>query len=293
MRRAVVFFMTGPAHLPYLVVALNTLRRHWSGDVLVFAWEKFSDWGVEEIANRNTFDIVPIKWEPSYTRKNAQEMEKMRAIITLKGLVDSVVYLDADIIVAGGIEELFEAAEQDEFCATQFCNWTMSQKVPHSRISRMLNRDVPQDLVLRALEPQRLSWNSGIFSCIPESAVLPPWLEYTIAVKDIYISGETSLHAIMCDDTLKKTWRDGRYNCSTMRFQSHPDEEVVIWHGHGDSFCKRSQDEKTGEWGFKSDKGWEMWSKEYQFCKDRNLGGVRDWEHLCKNQHLDRMAGRL
>jgi hypothetical protein len=78
-----------------------------------------------------------------------------------------------------------------------------------------------------------------------------------------------------------------------MRFQHIGDDNVVIWHGHGDSFCKRSQDPETGEWKFKSEKGWEMWSNEYFPCLENNLGGVADWEHKCKNQHLDRLQGRL
>jgi 16S rRNA A1518/A1519 N6-dimethyltransferase RsmA/KsgA/DIM1 with predicted DNA glycosylase/AP lyase activity len=41
--RTVVYLMSFPAHAPYLATSLLTLRRHWAGNVEVYAWKESID----------------------------------------------------------------------------------------------------------------------------------------------------------------------------------------------------------------------------------------------------------
>ena len=49
MTRRVVYLMSGPAHMPYLVCSLWTLRQHWDGEIVVVAWPNSIEL-VEEVA---------------------------------------------------------------------------------------------------------------------------------------------------------------------------------------------------------------------------------------------------
>ena len=40
MKNRVFYVMSGPAHLPYLLASLKTLREHYDGEIVVFAWEE-------------------------------------------------------------------------------------------------------------------------------------------------------------------------------------------------------------------------------------------------------------
>ena len=68
-----------------------------------------------------------------------------------------------------------------------------------------------------------------------------------------------------------------------MRFQSVPDDEVVIWHGHGDCWVRPD----------KCEKGTKMWWSWYQRCLEENLGGIAEWndEVVPKNKWLKKMGG--
>jgi hypothetical protein len=75
-KRSIIYLMSGPAHLPYLVVSLRSLRQNWDGPIVVYAWPKsFSI--VQEIAKDNRLDIEARSRIPSYRGKNSQFVDKI------------------------------------------------------------------------------------------------------------------------------------------------------------------------------------------------------------------------
>ncbi len=77
MKRQVVYVMSGPAHLPYLLVSLCSLRQHWDGEVVVYAWPNLPhSLGcfdiVQRIAKDDRLDIRCQVYEPGYRKRNAQ-----------------------------------------------------------------------------------------------------------------------------------------------------------------------------------------------------------------------------
>jgi len=273
-----MFLITGPSHLANLVVAIDSLRLHWNGPVLVYAFPE-SYQIAKQICEDTCTAATVIECDATYRKKNAQEIAKIALIQTIKDY-DEIVYLDADLIIQKPIEPLFAAAASSPvgFAATQFCDWMMSQGVPTARVSRLLQfAEIPSLCVHMALRPTQVSYNSGIFATRVDSPVLPEWGHWTEISKNIYISGETALHAIAQKYSIA-TLRHGVYNCSP-KYQSRivSDGDVGIWHFHGDCNTRPK----------KSERGVAMWLDYFTRVLAANVGGVNDWKRKIGNEYLN------
>jgi hypothetical protein len=72
----------------------------------------------------------------------------------------------------------------------------------------------------------------------------------------------------------------GRWNCSPIkkyRPKDMAEEDVVVWHFHGDSATRFE----------KSPEGVAMWWAEYQGCLRDNVGGIAEWRPEIRYKHLD------
>lgn len=266
MKRCVLFLLTGPAHLPYLAVALDTLRRHWSGDTLVFAWDESFELA-QKIAQDPRIQARCIKRNPAYRGKNQQELDKMRIVKNLNEY-DEVMYVDADVIFAKDPTLFFDHISEYGFVATQFADWTMNVRTARNRVSNLLRfPEIPRVCVEKALEPHRPSYNSGVFGSRPGNAILDVWYDWTYASREIFISGETCLHPIASQFEISTLMR-GIWNCSPkFKADDIPDTSVCLWHGHGDSFTRPN----------KSMKGYDIWWPNFLEVIEKNLGHIQTW----------------
>jgi len=290
MNRVITYVMSHPAHLPYLVVSLRSLRRHWKGPVYVHAWPESFEF-VEEIAEDADLDIVSICWEPKHKGKNAQFESKQLVAQAVGWRNDStILYLDADTLIAGDLTPLFEGAEQTGFLATQFCQWNTRGGIVQGRIKRLQAfPEIEQRYVEEVLTREWPSVNGGVFCCRPDSPALAEWHEWTKIVRSIFISDETALHAIMP----KHVWANqmdvlcgGEFNCSArgrLQPKTLADKDVKIWHFHGD--CN-TRPKKAGG-------AIERWWPEYQECLRDNVGGIADWRKDMHHKYLDKLEVQL
>lgn len=278
MSDAVMYLITGPSHLPNLAVSLKSLRRHWAGDVLVYAWPESYDIA-RQIADDPNICAQAVPCDAEYKRRNAQEIAKIRYINQIKDY-GRIVYIDADTLIQKPLTELFESINTSpvKFVATQFCNWTMPC-IAKVRVARL--RGIPgihQGSIELALQRGQPSYNSGIFSCSPSSPILPVWGDWTDKAKGVFISGESTLHAIAQLYPIRTLFR-GVYNCSPQeKYQSPdlPDADVAIWHFHGDCNLRPT----------KSPRGVRMWWPHFQQALDENVGGMADWLEKIPNEFL-------
>lgn len=294
MNKCAVYVMSGPAHLPYLVTSLHTLRDHYNGPVRVYAWPESY-----EIASRVCEDFGSrtecVLREPTYRGKNAQFFDKLHVMLEAPGDVN--LYLDADTLIEGSLDPLFEMGSKG-FVATQFCDWTTAGGVIQKRIGRLIDREgVPQVALRRLLEgPPQPSVNGGIWACVPSSPALEQWRAWTGTVLDIFIADETVLHLVTeefradrCGFSRTQIETSGRFNYSPKMFykQYRPgclaEAGVTIWHGHGDCFTRPN----------KSLEGTEMWMAVYRECLEENIGGMADWRTDVSHKFLDRLEAWL
>ena len=266
----VCYLMSYPAHVPYLVVSLHTLRHHWSGQVDVHAWPESISY-VRRMAMDPRLNIRAVERTPAYKGKNDQFMDKQKMVMGYPA-DDSVLYLDADTSVHGSLDSIFNHADRSRFIATQFSNWRTNGSVIQARLKRLLDFPViPRGLVEELLARDLPSVNGGVWCCKPNSPVLPRWHEWTDAVKSIFIADECVLHLMQLVHKHEPFEYDtyiGRWNCSP-KYQpaEWPDMSIKIYHYHGDSNMRPD----------KSQRSFDMWWKLYHECLEGNIGGIREW----------------
>jgi hypothetical protein len=118
--------------------------------------------------------------------------------------------------------------------------------------------------------------------------VLPLWHEWTVVVREIFISDETVLHCLQAkfvpsgEMTVVK---GGRYNASPIyKPETLDDRDVRVWHFHGDSNTRFK----------KSKRGVELWWPLYVHCMKENIGGLREWrKDIHRNKYLDALEEEI
>lgn len=279
--RQVNYLMSGAAHLPYLVVSLESLRHHWDGPTVVHAWPESYDIACEIYQDSRLQVSDVCLRRPAYRGKNSQFLDKIQLMMSLPK--DTLqVYLDADTMPVGTLDPLFKTAAFYGFAATQFNAWVTggSRGVIKNRIERLLNYEViEKDYVKEVLGNKWPSPNGGIFACNPNSEVLPIWYEWSFAAKDVFISDETVLHVLQpkfVPTKRMKVIEGGIFNCSPKHRPEDLDpEDVVVWHFHGDSNVRPE----------KSIAGYEMWLPRYHEVLEANYGGIKRWNDQCVSEN--------
>lgn len=290
MKRQVIYLLSGTPHVPYLAVSLYTLRQHWGGSVRVFAWPE-SIGLARRIAEDGRLNIRAEESKPAYRArrderrqgKNDQFIAKLRLFPTLTD-IDLGLYLDADTSIHGDLMPLFREAKHYGFCATRFGDWVSTGGVIQARVGRL--REFPQidqqcvEEVFRHVWP---SVNGGVWAARPGSPVLKTWEEWTWEARSVFIADEACLHALMPKHVPSRemtVWTDGRFNCpcnSRWRPEKLNEQDVVVWHYHGDSNVRP---DKHG--GQAHRRWWPLWRQ----CLAENIGGCREWQPRRENGWL-------
>ncbi len=288
---SVMYLMSGPAYLPYLVVSLRTLRDFWFGKVVVFSWPESWDILNNYIARDRRLSVEPILIKPKYRGKNAQFIHKIE--IALEGEFFSpkelVLYLDADTAVNGSLDYLFFLAKNG-FVATQFCKWNTNTPIIRKRIADLYKSEViPKDLIEEVLSNEYPSLNGGVWgfcNCEAGKEVLATWRDWTLSVKNLFIADEKVLHLLPAhfgyrkgNESKVQVAEGGAYNCSTLNSIKNANggvENPVIYHFHGNSNVRKE----------KSPYGYSLWTNIYRYCLEQNYGGLREWVSRSGNKYL-------
>lgn len=287
MHRHVNFVLSTPQYCPYLAVSLYTLRKHWTGNVVIHAWPE--SYGFCERLARDPRLYCHVRLaEPKFVGRNAQFLQKIELAIASKE--GTFLYLDSDIVVADSLLPLFDAAAHYGFIATQFGDWTTQTQVPHwtnTKITTVAGRldrlrafpAIDQRLVEEAIAESYPSVNGGVFAADWGVIPLQVWLEWTQAAITTRIPDELVLHLLQIRFPELIRVMPGRYNRSPV-YHKHI-EDYAICHFHGNS-AVRSE---------KGSAGARKWKALFLHCLEENLGGMMDWYDQCGNKHLNYMMG--
>ena len=126
--RGVIYAHAGKACLARLIISLHSLRKHWDGPVTVFQEDKAEP---ELQAVCKELDVTLTEYEGkgynNYTKKcHANLMTEY----------DVNMYLDADTLVVGPLDEFFELVEKYDLVFVNFSNWTPRGNIVGGRIRR-------------------------------------------------------------------------------------------------------------------------------------------------------------
>ena len=279
--RSICYVMSGAAHAPYALTSLLSLRRYWTGKIRIFAWpESFEIMRMIAEDPHVDAEIVPVV--PPYRGKNAQFLHKIQIMQQLDSGPN--LYLDADTLIIGSVEELFRGAEEFGFVATQFQHWTTGGGLIRNRINRL--REFPivdSSLIDQLFGNCYPSVNGGVFCCQPNNTVLSVWYAWSWEARSIFIADECVLHLMVpkFEPQGRIVVAPGRFN-SSPKYVAEEDKPLVrIWHGHGDCWTRPN----------KSREGYRMWWKEFAYVTNMNIGQVQMWASKCGNKYLDKLLG--
>ena len=260
------YLMSGRAHLPYLVVSLHTLRRAgYDGTIRVYAWAESFDL-VAIIAKDGRLDIEAHYDSPPYRGRNDQFLRKIQ--IAQQQSTPSL-YLDADTLICADPTPILTALGPASFVATQFNDWPTDGGMARSRILDLADvKEIDQRFVLETIQPGHLSLNGGVWAACPDSPVLPLWHAWTWAARGKFIADEKVLHLMQTRFPDEVAIMADCWNVSPKLKQSNlKDEDVCLWHGHGDSFSRPN----------KSQRGVDLWLPIFREVVEQNIGGINDW----------------
>lgn len=284
----VIYLISGLGHFPYLLVSLCTLRKHYAGPVDLYAWEE-SHQIAKMIASDQRLNVTPHLRIPvdgaRGLKKNAQGVDRISLFAEMKEVDTPLVYLDADTVVSGSLDELIDSARHHGYVATQFIEWTTQQGIIARRLKTLRDiSTIDQRLVERIMTDAYPSLNCGIFSCVPSQShdVFTQWLKWCWEAKRVFIADEVVQHLLQLVFPIG-ILKGGRYNCSVRRSmmpRGLSNDDVVIWHGHGHCF---SRPDKAPEWS-------EHWKTMWLQCVNMDIGNVRQWgeEAITSNKYLRR-----
>ncbi len=289
---SVNYLMSGAAHIPYLLVSLRSLRRHWDGKVNVHCWPE-SHQIVDTIARAAPeLHVVVNAREREHAhsraavRSNSQFYSKIRLMMSEEVGDGPNVYLDADTLVAGSLQPLLSMAASKGFAATQFNDWVTSGRMIRKRLNdlKQSGHHEVNSLVDHVVSKSYPSVNGGVFACMPGSLILPQWYSFCMlsGIKQHFIADERVLHLFNAPQFSNQFTivRGGSFNCSPKHQPAALDSDLVrLWHGHGDSFVRPN----------KSRAAVGLWWPEWQACLEKNIGGCREWWPTCGNKYLKQL----
>ena len=265
MSKGVCYLVLGEdVKLPFLV-SLHTLRQHFTGPVAVMtdmgAWVKTVDPSLVVVDPLNLPESVRLRlgsllW---VDRRTLQ----LPFCLSLKAAVgetspwDSTVYLDADTLIVGSIDDLFLEPGDERIRVTQCADWTTSHVQMQHRFWQLAHQGIIHPgRAKQLMESNAPAINTGVFAVTTRSRVLEEWQITTPALERFFLHDELALQMLLPD--YPHDLVDDRWNC-LVKFSKRT-EDIRIHHCVGALYGMRLE-----------------WFDGLRAVWESNLGDVRSW----------------
>ena len=258
MDRGIIYLLAGDSYAELFCTSLWSLRTHgaYNGPVTVFAIDGQAGSIAHEIAEDKRLSLDVRVIDPVRVKRHQSYVTKPQ--LTRETPYKRTVFLDADTIVQGPLDELF----LPQLAITQFCAWVSTGKIVGGRIRQWLGISPMLDaLVERAVAFHYPAINTGVFGFHKDFGGLPAWRSVTRQGAKRSFTDELAMQLLFPD------WPDcqvldDRFNKS-VKFGSNLDQARVL-HFHG---------RKHVRW----DPGWEMWRPWFEAARVADAGGMLRW----------------
>lgn len=290
----VIYFNVGTKCLARLVTSLYSLRQHWHGPVSVM--NGGMDGGIVEricrderiLAEHRAAAIVHRRKNTAYAAKPAIMRQSPYSV---------TVFLDADTLVVGGLEELFAKVAGEEatlgvspgVVLTAFSNWISTGPLIRRRIESMARTsEEAARLGTIALSSPHAAVNTGVVAFRREDPFLHYWERITEFGWNVFIADEMAAQLLTADPAkYPHILVDDRWNASPM-YHGCEAGDVRVWHFHGDKHCVRP--------GGKGAAGHRLWWPAFAEVWAEDVGGVREWCRQAAGDkalrgHIGRLTG--
>ncbi len=254
MTQGVLYLICGPKVAERLVVSVWSLRRFWSGPVTVLCSTDAERDLLAPMAKDLNVDLQRIDAEES---PHAAYLAKSRLHDWTP--YDDNVFIDADTLVVGEIDDLFG----QPLTLTPNADWVTTGK----RMSRWLKQwytlgsvtiDTLVDTQLAAAHP---AINIGVFAFQKDNPNLPDWHWLTQQFPESPLPEQIAMQLL--SGIIMHRIRDERFN--RLAVVGHAVDDIRIWHFHGLRHCSAQTNCR------------EIWIPAFREAIARNVGNLQEW----------------
>lgn len=251
--RGVIYVFCGLSCAERLVVSLYTLRKHWDGNVTLGVTTNEEEGVIRDAAKRLDVQVTRIEKAPA--RRNAHYLTK--SLVPTWTPYDETLFIDADTIVTGPIEDLFG----EKLTITQFAEWVSTGNKMSGRCREWKEISPYIDaLVDRQVGQKHPAINTGVFCFRKGNEQLALWHTVAKAGQGRYMTDELAMQLLLPNLDCRVV--DDRWNCSPM-YGVHTDD-VRIWHFHGKKHLREGRSR-------------ELWLPVYNEVVESKLGRIQRW----------------
>lgn len=266
MKKGVIYFNYGTGCIPRLLTSLHSLRKYYQGNVTIISQGedsgKFFFTAKDDIEfQKLNVDIKEITVEVPAGHSYGFLITTMADTYTP---YDLTIWLDADTLVRGSIDELFDVANEYEMAVPNFANWGTSKGTMVKRINFW--KQYYPELIEKAIEFGS-AVNCGVYAWKRSAKFMQEWYEKTLPGRDSFIPNETCMQVILPQYPHKIV--DQKFNCSC-KYSNAYDADTRVIHYHGRKHC-RLRDGKLLNHA-------DLWIAEYKEVLEKNICDIKNWE---------------
>lgn len=242
----------GTGHSPLLLVSLQSLRRYYKGNVCLLTPEPNTSLirKIEESKLNVCVRHIPL----STGRRNTANCTK--TTVHRWSPFDCNLFIDADTIITGMIEDAFPSKEQ-ELSVTKFSDWRVKGSPYEARIERF--RNFCPDLVEKAFSENGPAINTGVFGFWRDAKALNPVNDLTLKARSVFIPDEIAMQLLYQE--YPHILLEEKFNLSVKFGKNWRDARIV--HAHGSKI----------HWPTIKDK----WLELFREVWSSNIAEVRSW----------------
>jgi len=261
MGKGVIYFNQGSKCLLRLIVSIHSLRKYYDGPITVISSGADSHALCKRLFGGTFVNIVEASFDKSLDGKNDVYLKK--ASVNAWTPYELSVFLDADTLVRGPIDELFEYAEKHDFIVPQFTKWTTNTRAIQRRINGW--KEAYPDLMEPALNFGP-AVNCGVFAFKKNAKFAVNWCNDIKPGRHNFIPDETGMQVVL--HQYPHYVCDQKFNISCKYSNPRGDDARII-HYHGRKHCRLNDE---GEVLYHGD----LWIEEYEEAQKENYLSISD-----------------
>jgi len=268
--KGVVYYNKGTKCIPRLIVSIMTLRKHYQGNVTIFLEGEHPKGLPESLQKEFNVRVV---YRPSAQITTGTLVHKIE--ISMEDPYDLNVWLDADTLVAGSFDELFEMARDVDLVITHFAGWKSSGGTIRRRIERYREKCPDYMDAAIAYGP---AINTGVYAWKKGSVFFKEWIDLAKWGDDkMFIADEVACQVLL--PRYKIGVAAPKFNVSVAHDPGTQDARII--HYHGKKHCK--------EYPL-----CDLWFAAYEEALQKNLCDIRRFTaRECGDKRLSRfMKGK-
>jgi len=252
MIQGIVYLLCGMKVAERLAVSIHTLRDHWDGSITILTVTEEEQQLARRIATDLSCMVLRI-------RELGSHAMMAKTLIPDWTPYEETLYLDADTVVIGKMDEMFGAP----LTLTRFSRWKSNRGFPKKWISKWkehIEREDFLEMIQAQLDHPYPGINTGAFAFRRDNANLVMWKTLAGLFPTVRMVDETSMQILT--SAVPHRLMDDRFNNSVAFGHETVDVRMIHYHGR----------KHTGQ-----REGTEIWRQAFWNAMEANIGGLKEW----------------